>query len=113
MAYRRVHRHPLFHALVVHNKFWLLVLLVGIPCLGVGLLVFERTHTNYYLLTGPPGGTTALLGGEFTEVLNKPVKLERILHLNLIPDFYPMDSCGALTNIASLNAGTATPRSLS
>jgi hypothetical protein len=69
--------------------------LVVIP-LGYGAILFlERVHTNYYLFTGPKGGTHYLLGPRFADTLNRPDKLERLLHLNVVPDFAPTESCGS------------------
>lgn len=106
-AYRRVHRHPVFHAVVLSNKSYALIFLIIIPLLVLSLYVVKQTHTMHYLLTGPHGSTAALLGPQFAEVLNKPVALEQWLHLNLIPDFSPTESCGSVDNIANLNLGRA------
>ncbi len=72
----------------------------------VGTLIV-RTHTSYYLLTGPPGGMAAQLGPKIAQVLNTPTKLERFLHLNIVPDFVVKESCGALDSIYYVNAGVA------
>jgi TRAP transporter TAXI family solute receptor len=72
----------------------------------VGTLVV-RTHTTYYLLSGPPGSTADQLGPLIAQVLNTPTKLERFLHLNIVPDFVAKESCGSQDSIYYVNAGTA------
>jgi TRAP transporter TAXI family solute receptor len=84
-----------------------LLFLVVIP-LGYSVILFiERVQTNYYLFTGPRGGTHYLLGPRFADTLNRPDKLERLLHLNVVPDFVPTESCGSLDNIFYMNQGIA------
>lgn len=106
-AYRRVNRHPLFHALVSTSRKFGIVYILAIPLLALVWLAYARTHTQYYLLTGPHGATAAHIGPKIADALNEPIWLERWLHLNLVPDVTPVESCGSLNNIALLNEGAA------
>ncbi len=106
-AYRRVHRHPLFYAIVSYGRKFGIVVAVAIPLLAVVFIAYTRTHTQYYLLTGPHGATAAEIGPPLAAALNEPTWIERWFHLNLIPDFAPVETCGSLDNIARLNEGTA------
>jgi TRAP transporter TAXI family solute receptor len=72
----------------------------------LGTLII-RTHTTHYLLTGPPGSTADHLGPAIVEALNTPTRLERFLHLNIVPDFVAKESCGSQDSIYYVNAGTA------
>ena len=89
------------------NKWLIIIFLVIIPSFYLVSFIFERTHTNYYLFTGPQGGTHYELGPQMAEVLNKPSKMEKLLHLNIVPDFTPRESCGSLDNIFYINQGLA------
>jgi TRAP-type uncharacterized transport system substrate-binding protein len=106
-AYRRVHRHPFFHAFVRNGRKLGIVVALAIPLLALVLIAYTRTHTQHYLLTGPPGATAAEIGPELAAALNEPTWLERWFHLNLVPDFAPVETCGSLDNIARLNEGAA------
>jgi TRAP-type uncharacterized transport system substrate-binding protein len=74
--------------------------------LVLGMLVV-RTNTTHCLLTGPPGSTADHLGPGIVEVLDTPTKLERLLHLNIVPDFVAKESCGSQDSIYYVNAGAA------
>jgi TRAP-type uncharacterized transport system substrate-binding protein len=106
-AYRRVHRHPILHAVLGAGRSWLLVFLIAIPLLVGAIPLMRNLHTQYTLVTGPPGGTAALLGPVLAKTLNRPTQWERLLHLNLVPDFTSVDSCGSVENLAQMNQGTA------
>ena len=106
-AYRRLRNKPLLRNALISNKWVLVVFLVVIPLCYLAALLIERTHTNYYLFTGPRGGSSYLLGPRFADVLNRPDRLETLLHLNIVPDFIPQESCGALDNIYYINQGIA------
>jgi TRAP transporter TAXI family solute receptor len=106
-AFRRLRYRPAFRWILEHTTWFYVLFLVVIP-LGYGAVVLmERLQTNYLLFTGPKGGTHYLLGPRFAEALNRPDKLERILHLNVVPDFIPIASCGSLDNIFYMNQGLA------
>lgn len=107
LAYRRMRQKPIFRKVPLSNKWLVIIFLVIIPSIYVIAVLFERTHTNYYLFTGPHGGTHYELGPHLAEVLNKPDKLEKLLHLNIVPDFIPRESCGSLDNIFYINQGLA------
>jgi TRAP transporter TAXI family solute receptor len=106
-AYRRIKQHRIFRKIPI-NKMWLLIFfLVIIPSIYVASVLLERTQTKYYLFTGPKGGTYYALGPHLAEVLNRPSTLEKFLHLNIVPDFIPRESCGSLDNIYYINEGLA------
>jgi TRAP transporter TAXI family solute receptor len=107
IAYRRLRNKPLLRSVLASNKWVIIFFLVVIPLSYVTALLFERTHTNYYLFTGPRGGSSYLLGPRFADVLNKPDKLETLLRMNIVPDFIPQESCGSLDNIYYINQGIA------
>ena len=102
-AYRRVHRHPVFHLLVKNGQKIGILVAVTIPVVIVAGIAYNRTHTQYYLLTGPHGSTETEIGPQITNTLNEPTQLEQWLQLNLVPDFTPVESCGSLDNIALMN----------
>lgn len=102
-AYRRVHRHPVFHLLVKNGQKIGILVAVTIPIVIVAGIAYDRTHTQYYLLTGPHGATETEIGPQIADTLNEPTQLEQWLQLNLAPDFAPVESCGSLDNIALLN----------
>jgi hypothetical protein len=62
----------------------------------------DRRVTKYILLTGPAGSTTARLAPRLQSILNEPLPIERLLHLNVVPDFELRPSCGALDTIAQI-----------
>lgn len=104
---RRITHKPFWRELAANTVWWALLFLVVIPLsVLVGVLVV-RTHTTYYLLTGPPGSTTAELGARIAKTLNAPTRLERVLHLNIVPDFMVKESCDSLDSIYYVNAGLA------
>ena len=107
LTYRRLRNKPLFQKLPFNRKWLLLLFLVVIPSFYLVSYLIERTHTTYYLFTGPKGGTYNVLGPKLAEVLNRPDKLEKFLHLNIVPDFIPRESCGSLDNIYFINQGVA------
>jgi TRAP transporter TAXI family solute receptor len=107
LAYRRLRNKPVFRKIPFSNKWLLLIFLVIIPSFYVVSYLIERTHTTYYLFTGPKGGTYYNLGPKLAEVLNRPDRLEKLLHLNIVPDFIPRESCGSLDNIYFINQGVA------
>lgn len=83
------------------------MLLVILPLVFfIGLLI-HRTHTNYYLLTGPKGSSGDVVGSLMADVLNQATPLERFLHLNVVPDYVVQESCGSLDNLYYLNRGLA------
>ncbi len=90
-----------------NTKWFYILFLIVIPLGYSGTVLLERLQTNYYLFTGPQGGTHSVLGPRFADTLNKPDKLERLLHLNVVPDFVPTESCGSLDNIFYMNRGVA------
>ena len=92
---------------VVGLKWIMILLLLVIPALAVVVFLIHRTDTRHILLTGPAGSTTAHLAPRLQAILNEPAPIERLLHLNVVPDFELRPSCGALDTIAQLNAGVA------
>ena len=92
---------------VLSMTWFVLISLLLIPAVAVVIFLTYRTHTQYVLLTGPAGSTTARLAPRLQAILNEPTPLERWLHLNIIPDFELLPSCGALDTIAQMNAGVA------
>jgi len=105
--WRRFSHKPLWRDLLANTAGWAVLFLLVIPLtILVGALVV-RTHTTYYLLSGPPGSTAAQLGPRIAQVLNTPTRLERFLHLNIVPDFIAKESCGSLDSIYYVNAGAA------
>ena len=105
--WRRFSHKPIWRDLMANTAWWTVLFLLVIPlAILVGTLVV-RTHTTYYLLTGPPGSTAAHLGPRIAQVLNTPTKLERLLHLNIVPDFVAKESCGSQDSIYYVNAGAA------
>ena len=105
--WRRFSHKPIWRDLLANTAWWTVLFLLIIPlAILVGTLVV-RTHTTYYLLSGPPGSTAAQLGPRIAQVLNTPTKLERLLHLNIVPDFVAQESCGSQDSIYYVNAGTA------
>jgi TRAP transporter TAXI family solute receptor len=107
VAYRRITRGPRLRAIFIGNKWWFLTFLVIIPLFYIATVVIERTHTVYHFFAGAKGDTYTMLAPRLADVLNKPDKLERFLHLNIVPDFSLHDSCGALDNLYYLNRGAA------
>jgi len=107
LVYRRLRNKPVFRKIPFNTKWLLLLFLVIIPAFYVVSYLIERTHTTHYLFTGPKGGTYYELGPKLAEVLNRPDRLEKLLHLNIVPDFFPRESCGSLDNIYFINQGVA------
>lgn len=111
---KRAHRHwrrlahkPLWRDLLANTAWWAVLFLLVIPLsILIGTLIV-RTHTTYFLLSGPTGSTAAELGPRIAQVLNTPSKLERVLHMNIVPDFVAKASCGSLDSIYYVNAGAA------
>jgi TRAP transporter TAXI family solute receptor len=106
-AYRRVHRHPLLHAILGAGRSWLLIFLLAIPLLVGGIFLMYDLRTQYTLLTGTPGGSAASLGQDLVNTLNRPTQWERLFHLNLVPDFSAVESCGSIDNLVQMNLGKA------
>jgi len=107
LAYRRLRNKPVFRKIPFNAKWLLLIFIVIIPAFYMVSYLIKQTHTNYYLFTGPKGGTYYELGPKLAEVLNRPDRLEKLLHLNIVPDFFPRESCGSLDNIYFINQGVA------
>jgi len=102
MWYHRALRYGL------RNKKWLFTFfLLVIPFFYVATFIVHRTHTVYYLYTGPAGGTRQSLGQPLADALNKPDRLEAFLHLNLVPDFVVRSSCGSVENVYFINQSLA------
>ena len=107
-AYRRLHRHPVFHRLVKNGQKIGILVAVTIPIVVVAGVAYNRTHIQYFLLTGPHGATATEVGPQIANTLNEPTPFERWFHLNnIVPDFTPVESCGSLDNIAMVNQGRA------
>ncbi len=105
LSFRRLTHRPIFKAIPLSNKWLALIFLILIPAAYLAFLVAERVNTTYYLFTGPPGGVYNSLGPSLAAVLNRPDKLEKFLHMNIVPDFVTRESCGALDNIYYINQG--------
>lgn len=105
--WRRFSHKPIWRDLLANTTWWMVLFLLVIPLAVLLGTVVVRTHTTHYLLTGPPGSTADHLGASIVYVLNRPTKLERLLHLNLVPDFVEKQSCGSQDSIYYVNAGAA------
>jgi TRAP transporter TAXI family solute receptor len=105
--WRRFAHQPLWRDLLANTAWWAVLFLFVIPFAIVIGSVAVRTHTTYSILSGPPGSTAAQLGPRIAEILNTPSKLERVLHMNIVPDFVARESCGSLDSIYYVNAGAA------
>src|SRR5262245_62444206 len=81
-AYRRVHRHPVFHLLVKNGQKIGILVAVTIPIVIVAGIAYDRTHTQYYLLTGMHGATEAEIGHQCGDKLNELTQLEQLIQLN-------------------------------
>lgn len=95
----------IFRRVPLSNKWLAIISLLIIPSIYLIFVLFVSTHTNYYLFAGPQGGSHYALGSRLAEVLNTPDKMEQFLHLNIVPDFIPRESCGSLDNIFYINQG--------
>ena len=62
LALRRLAYGPIIRRFPVNNRWLVLIFLVIIPALSVLSLLIERTHTTYYLFTGPQGARTICWG---------------------------------------------------
>lgn len=106
-ACRKIRQRLARYHLLITAGWGYTVLLVILPLVFfIGLLIL-RTHTNYYLLTGPKGSSRDVVGLPMADVLNQTTPLERILHLNVVPDYVVQESCGSLDNLYYLNHGLA------
>jgi len=105
LAYRRFASRSMLHGLLLSNRWLLVLFLLVIPGTYVGLELAKRAETDYYLLTGPKGGTYDVIGPRLAEVLNRPDKIERFLHLNIVPDFTFRETCGSLENLFYMDHG--------
>lgn len=103
----KLHHQALSYRPMVAFKWFLTTFALIIPVLALMWFLVHRTHTQYWLLTGPTGSSTAHVASRLQSILNEPAPIERWLHLNIVPDFALRPSCGALDSIAQLNAGTA------
>ena len=106
-AYRKVHRHPIFHALVPTKRSLALFFLLLVPLIALNIYIIKRTYTPRVFLTGPHASTASVLGPAFVEVLNSATGLKQWLFQYLIQDFSAVETCGSLDNIANLNHGRA------
>ena len=93
--WRRFSHKPIWRDLLANTAWWTVLFLLVIPLAVLVGTMTVRTHTTHYLLTGPPGSTADHLGPRIVDVLNMPTKLERFLHLNIVPDFVAKQSCGS------------------
>lgn len=96
---RRFARRSAFRAALLSSRWWVVLFLMVIPASWLVLVVTHRTQTDYVLLTGPKGGTYDKVGPRLAEVLNRPSRLEQILHMNIVPDFELRETCGSLENL--------------
>ena len=106
-ACRRIKQRLANHRLLVTASWWYILLLVIVPLMYLTGVLVHRTHTTYYLLTGPKGGISNRIGPRMAEVLNQTTPLEQALHLDLVPDYTVEESCGSLDNLYYLNRGLA------
>lgn len=105
LAYRRFANRSVIGALLLSNRWQMVLFLLVIPIVLVGLELTRHARTDYYLLTGPQGGTYDMVAPRLIEVLNRPDKLERFLHLNIVPDFTYRETCGSLENLFYIDHG--------
>lgn len=106
-ARRKLIRRLAAHHLRITANWGYTLLLVIVPLVFLAGLLIHRTHTTYYLLTGPAGGTSHMIGPRMAEVLNQTTPLEQVLHLNVVPDYRVQESCGSMDNLYYLNRGLA------
>jgi len=95
------------HLSGVSLSWFLVVFLFLIPSLAILGFVVQRTGTTHILLGGVPGSLTADLAPKLQAILSEPNTIERVLHLNIVPDFEVEPSCGALDTVAKIKAGVA------
>lgn len=88
------------------TKFVLIFVLL-IPAVAAVIFLVHRTHTQFILLAGPAGSTTAHLAPRIQSILNESAPIEQLLRLNVIPDFELRSSCGGLDTSAQIKAGIA------
>ncbi len=89
---RRLLYRPAFRWAPNNTKWLYILFLVVIPLGYSATVLVARLQTQYYLFTGPRGGTHHVLGPRLTETLYRPDKLERLLHLHLLKQV----ACGLL-----------------
>lgn len=101
-------RHmTLFHRPILRVVSFVLIFVLLIPLVTAGILLINRTHTQYVLLTGPVGSTTAYIAPRIQSILEAPEPIEQLLHVNIVPNFKLRSSCGGLDTNAQINAGVA------
>lgn len=101
-------RHTtLFRRPILSVTRFVLIFVLLIPAIAVVIFLVHRTHTQYVLLTGSAGSTTAYLAPRIQSILNMPAPIEQLFHLNIVPDFELRSSCGGLDTNAQINAGVA------
>ncbi|PXW89961.1 TRAP transporter TAXI family solute receptor [Nitrosomonas sp. Nm84] len=101
-------RHmTLFHRPILRVVSFVLIFVLLIPLITAGILLINRTHTQYVLLTGPVGSTTAYIAPRIQSILEAPESIEQLLHINIVPNFELRPSCGGLDTNAQINAGVA------
>ena len=101
-------RHmALFRRPILSVTKFVLIFVLLIPAIAVVIFLVHRTHTQYVLLAGPAGSTTAYLAPRIQSILNMPAPIEQLFHLNIVPDFELRSSCGGLDTNAQINAGVA------
>lgn len=105
LVYRRFTRRSVLGGLLLSNRWLLVLFLLMAPVIFAGFELAKRAETDYYLLTGPKGGTYDAVAPRLAEVLNRPDKLERFLHLNIVPDFTFRETCGSLENLFYIDHG--------
>lgn len=103
LVYRRIRHRLLVGKTLGGGKWFFILFLVLIPSVVVASFLIKRTHTSYHFVTGPKGSTYAELGPPVAAALNKPDRIEEFLHLNIVPDFVPEESCGPFDNIYAIN----------
>lgn len=105
LAYRRFTRRSFLGGVLLGNRWLLILVLLLAPMAVAGIELTHRAKMDYYLLTGPKGGTYDVVAPRLAEVLNRPDKLERFLHLNIVPDFTFRETCGSLENLFYIDHG--------
>ena len=107
VAYVKIRHKRIWGRFLLSNQWWVVLFLLLLPLLYAVVALVMRSHTTYFLYTGPAGGTYATLGPALAEALGKPGPWERLMHVRLVPRFVPRESCGSLDNIYFINTGRA------
>src|SRR5437763_2060446 len=99
VAYVKIRHKRIWGRFLLSNQWWIVLFLLLLPMLYAVFTLVMRSHTTYFLYTGPAGGTYASLGPALADALSRPGPWARLTHIRLVPRFVPRESCGSLDNI--------------